>query len=187
MKKLILIRHGNTSKRDRSAQRGITKTGIRTIIKNSNVVRKEINKTESCLILSTPTNRSIQTGSILVSELGIKRRIIEDLRIHHLNNLSKELDLIKSERRNLCEYYWGIGNYDKKGVESPESFVKRVGLILSEYFREDCNCIVLVTHEISLETIVKYSDKYVLKSKSYDVVTDYGDFAVLGSKSNFYL
>lgn len=187
MKKLILIRHGNTPKKDRSTQRGITKKGIRTIIESSNNVRKELDKTESCLILSTPTTRSIQTADILALELGIKRRMVEDLRIHHLGNLSKELDLMKSKRMNLCEYYWGIGNYNENGVESPESFVKRVEVILSGYFRKGCNCIIIVTHEISLETIVRYSDEYVLKNKSYDVVTGYGDFAVLKSKSNFYL
>ena len=94
---------------------------------------------------------------------------------------------MKSKRMNLCEYYWGIGNYNENGLQSPERKKKRVEVILSGYFRKGCNCIIIVTHEISLETIVRYSDEYVLKNKSYDVVTGYGDFAVLKSKSNFYL
>lgn len=179
MKKLILIRHGNTPKRNRTAQRGITKTGVKKIIETTKKIREELVEVKHCLIISTPTNRAIQTADIIASELGITHREIDNVRILNLGNLSENLDRIKLKSGNLCEYYWGINNYNEVGVESPLKFSKRVELLLSSYFGQGYECIIVVTHEISLETIVEYSDNYTLKRKSYEGMSGYGDFAIL--------
>ncbi len=184
MKKLILIRHGNTPKADRTPQRGLTKAGVRKIIESSRRIRKELDNIKSCLIISTPTNRTRQTADLLSSELGLMKQDVDDLRIHNLGNISAELDRIKMANGNLCEYYWKIDSYEQNGVESPVNFTKRVDIILSRYFEKGFDCLIVVTHEISLETIVKYSKKYVLKRKSYGDVIDYGDFAIFESKSS---
>lgn len=179
MKKLILIRHGNTPKSNRTPERGLTMTGVKRIKETSKNIREEVVETKHCLIISTPTNRAIQTADIIASELGITHREIDNVRILNLGNLSEILDSIKLKGGSLCEYYWGINNYDKVCVESPIKFTNRVGLILSSYFGQGYECIIVVTHEISLETIVEYSDNYTLKRKSYEGMSGYGDFAIL--------
>jgi len=183
VKKLILIRHGNTPKSNRTPERGLTKTGVKRIKETSNNIREEVVEAKHCLIISTPTNRAIQTADIIASKLGITHREIDNVRILNLGNLSEILDRIKLKRESLCEYYWGINNYDKVGVESPVIFSKRVESILSSYFGQGYECIIVVTHEISLETFVEYSDEYVLKRKSYVASTDYGDFAIMDCRS----
>ena len=134
MKKLILIRHGNTPQKVRTPQRGLTKVGVKRIVSISRIIRKELDDIESCLIISTPTDRAIQTANILASELGIKTQEIENLRIKNLGNLAKDLDWIKSERGNLCDYYWNRSDFDQLRVESPDAFVKRVESILTGYY-----------------------------------------------------
>jgi broad specificity phosphatase PhoE len=179
LRKLILIRHGNTPKNNRTPQRGLTKEGVKRIMETSKMLRKEVSGMKSCLILSTPTNRAILTADILTSELKISQRGLENLRINNLSKLAKSLDDVKLRRGNLSNYYWAISNYEEVGVESTIEFAKRVEVIISGYFEKGFECIILVTHEISLETIVRYSEMYSLMWKSYEDTSDYGDFAVM--------
>lgn len=168
---VILIRHGETIKMN-SEKRGLTGGGKKKIKEVAGSILGY--KVGTLGILCSKKRRARETAMILEKNLDVERLIFREVRIVGVEKLVGMLEK-KSGGQDPISYYLAH-DLSQLLIESSHRFMERFKADLLMMHGET---VLVVSHSISLEVILKLLDEYVLINKTFDKHFDYGDFAVL--------
>ena len=171
MKKIILVRHGQTIQDKSNPDRGLSPVGIKQV---SNLAQSlNLSIISPAVILHSNTHRAAQTAHIIGQSLSITNICSANLRIQHIDKIAQLI------RHHPAQAYLSLKRYHHYGVESPAQLTKRWLKIISPL---KAKTIILVSHEASLEAFL-YSQKiFNVKHKSFNQFFDYADYALISRK-----
>ncbi len=174
MKKLILVRHGQTTSNKSNPDRGLSPRGVKQVINLASKLRSSI-IIPAAIIYST-TKRASQTAHILGRYLSITDISPAPIRIKNVDNIALIIKHQQKQGITPAQAYLSLGNYKKYGVESPAQLAKRWLNIIKPI---KAQTIILVSHEASLDAFLRFQYRFRLNQTSFDQFFDYADYAIL--------
>lgn len=172
IRKIILIRHGETEKSKTNPNRELTRKGKSQIRKSSREISSLLALSET-VILSNQIARAIQSAQILSVKLGLPLLLAkENLRIENIRTL---------RRKNLLGAYISAFNKNKLPPTIPtptgivNRFMKEIGKVQS------AKNIILVGHGGALEIFAMFQEQFRTNSDNAKEL-GYGEFIVLERK-----
>lgn len=172
LKRIILIRHGESQKDKQNPKRGLTKRGVKQIEDAAISIKKIM--IGNCKIITTDTNRTRQSSIILSKILDL------DFETTELNLRVDNFDLIERENKNksnlVFKYFktFEDGKLNAK-IATPVEILNRFIDLISNY---KCDTIIIVGHSGALESFIVYQDKFIPAMK-FKKELEYGEFIVL--------
>jgi phosphohistidine phosphatase SixA len=175
MKRLFLIRHGNTTKNKAATDRGLTKTGMRKI-KQTALQLNRLLQPGAIQIICPAARRTIQSAEILRSVFCPGNTLqLEDLRVQGIEALKKVIAANEKLGIRPAQTYLGLHRGEFPEVETPAALYSRWLAIFNKITAEN---IIAISHEGSLEGFVSCLDSRQIITKSFDTYCDYGDFVI---------
>ena len=165
MKRLILVRHGQTTPDKSNPDRRLFSAGIRQVKALSRRLRPLL--IHPAIILHSPAHRAHQTAQILAQELAIPSLRPAPLRIKNIN-------LLQLKGRRPAQAYLSLNQHGN--IESPQDLVGRWLKIFNSIKHAT---VIAVSHEASLEAFFYHQTTFKLERKSFRKFFDYADFASL--------
>ncbi|MFQ5493284.1 MAG: histidine phosphatase family protein [Candidatus Dojkabacteria bacterium] len=177
MKKLILVRHGETQRDKRNPDRKLTSQGIEQTRDLSRRLVQYING--KIRILHTPSLRAAQTAEIIAKQLAgydIKPKLSTiKARVRNIDAMGTEIRKGKEAGTKPAETY--LHKHSRfPSVETPQQFVARIESAIKSIIEET---VLIVSHEGSLEALFYSTTVFETKYKNFDRYFSYSDFAVL--------
>ena len=164
MKKLILVRHGQTTQDKGNPDRGLSPAGIRQVKALSRRLSPLI--IHPAIILHSPAHRAHQTAQILAQALFLPFQPA-GLRINNIN-------LLQPGDTRPAQAYLDLNQYGN--IESPPKLVNRWLKIFNSVKHAT---VIAVSHEASLEAFLYHQTTLKLDHKSFRKFFGYADFASL--------
>lgn len=180
MKKLILIRHGETTKDKSDEKRVLTSNGIARSKELAQELSSHIENTNKTVIIHTGKLRSIETAVLVAHNNDITNIEQLNFRIKHLGILSNQLNSAKDASESLVECYLKLHKQFLE-IENKKDYITRIEKELEKVF-QIYDLVIAVSHEVSMEVFIEYSVKYDLIIKTFGTTTNYSDYAVLKQK-----
>ncbi len=173
LKKVILIRHGQTTKSKVDEGRKLTTNGVNQITKVALTLKKaDLGKG---VIVCTPKVRSKMSAAIIARVLSLPRRVFRSnmrvLGIEKLTSLQK-----KSEDLTFCYLRLVKQNKLPAGITKPVELIKNFNKLIKTYGK--FNSLIFVGHSGGLEALTLYKNKFVTKSSPTKEL-NYGEMIVL--------
>lgn len=174
IKKIILIRHGESERDKTNPDRKITPRGIRQIQKAAYDIIPVVNG-KKCEIISTATVRTVQSAKIISEKLGIPySKTSPNLRVENINVLEKKYP----KEKDITFLYFKIF---EKGVLPQE--IPSPKIVVKRFFKAfkglaDNEIAIVVGHSGALESFALYQDLFLSKTKLKRELK-YGEFIVL--------
>ena len=164
MKRLILVRHGQTTPDKSNPDRGLSPHGIIQIKALSLLLQPLIIK--PTIIIHSPTYRAKQTARIIAKQLSIRTKTA-NLRLKNVGNL-------QPGNIRPAQAYLSLNQYGN--IESPQKLVNRWLKIFNSVTH---TTVIAISHEASLEAFFYHQTTFKLERKSFRKFFDYADFASL--------
>lgn len=173
-KVLVLMRHGQTTDVG-GDNRGLTEAGKRLISRRTLELPLPEGRTT---ILTSRKPRALQTAKLVKAVLKRGRIIQRNVRV---NNIDRLRDVITNqEKQGICpaETYLNLDTREliDRGVETPKQFTARMNGLLT---KQASYLVVIVSHEVSLETYLISQRDYKIRKKTFDKYFGYGNYAIL--------
>lgn len=164
MKRLILVRHGQTTKDKTNPDRGLSSRGIIQVKLLSQHLQPLV--IQPAIILYSQTHRAQQTAFIIARRLHINTKPT-DLRL-------KNIHLLQPKGIRPAQAYLGLNKY--RDIESPQELVDRWLKIFNSV---NHSTVIAISHEVSLEAFFYHQAVFRLERKNFRKFFDYADFASL--------
>ena len=164
MKRLILVRHGQTTKDKTNPDRGLSPRGIIQVKALSQRLQSLV--IPPTIILHSPTHRAQQTASIIAKTFHANTKPA-DLRL-------KNIDLLQLKGMQPAPAYLNLNQYGN--IESPPELVNRWLKIFNSI---NHTTVIAISHEASLEAFFYHQTRFKLEHKSFRKFFNYTDFASL--------
>ena len=174
MKRLILVRHGETFQDKTDPERVLTVKGIENTIKLGRILKGLVSG--KVVILCTNKKRAVESAKIIAKELGTGDIETADLRIQNLELLKDLIEKNEKEGIRPARTFLSLAKDQLGNVESREDFANRLAKIFD--LRKE-KTIIAVSHEASLEAFLYGQKKFGVVKKSFKKYFDYSDFALL--------
>lgn len=174
MKRLILIRHGQTQKGKNEPERTLTLEGEDRIAEAADKLYPYI--LGPVIILYSPTLRTRQSAIIIGEVLDCENIWSADLRM-----IGPELIASRANAGSLlgipaAAVYMQKMHDQPVQIETPEQLVNRFNEIFNSYAEDT---VIAVSHEPALNTFIKSIKGFNTVFKSFDRSFDYADFIIL--------
>jgi broad specificity phosphatase PhoE len=164
MKRLILVRHGQTTPDKTNLNRGLSPHGIIQVKALS--LRLQLLIIKPTIIIHSPTQRAKQTAQIIAKQLSIRTKTA-NLRLKNVGNL-------QPGNIRPAQAYLSLNQYGN--IESPPELVNRWLKIFNSI---NHTTIIAISHEASLEAFFYHQTALKLEHKSFRKFFSYADFALL--------
>ncbi len=168
LKKIIVIRHAqseedinpNLNGEKKDILISITERGKHQVVRTIERIEKVFSGIDSIRIYLSPSNRVLQTTSILYSKLGLDNLgVFVDPRIRNLNwgDVTPEnIKKIEEER-----YKVGVLHYQFPNGDYSPTFVRRIGYFVEELLilgkqKRFPKGVIIVTHGFAMRIITKF-------------------------------
>lgn len=177
MKRLILIRHGQTQKGKNDPERTLTLEGEDSITEAAERLRPYL--IGEVVILHSPTLRTRQSAIIIAEVLGC-----EDIRTAGLRMIGPEYIASRANSSELlgipaAAVYMQKMHAQHDQIEASEQLVTRFNEIFSSY-QEDS--VIAVSHEPAIMCFLNAVKDFSVLYKSFEQDLYYADFIVLEKK-----
>lgn len=178
IKRIILIRHGETTADKNNPNRGLTKLGQKQVKEVADKLVKYLGK-QKVKIVTSNTVRAKMSAKIIAKKINQRPTVNRSsLRVKNIEKLKK---LSINSGSDLTSTYWQLFKENRlpPKVEKPTEIVKRFSFVIRKYFR--WRILIIVGHAGALETFVKFQDQYKSKKK-LEKELNYGQFIILDRK-----
>ena len=168
LKKIVVIRHAqsqedinpNLNGELEDYQISITKEGKHQIDNIIDKIQIILSPFESVKVYSSPSNRALQTTSVICSQLDLDKSITTvEPRIRNLNwGNTTSINVKEIERER---YKKGVLYYQFPGGDDSSIFIKNIGNFVNELLtvgkqKDFSNSVVIITHGFALRIIAKF-------------------------------
>lgn len=178
IKKIILVRHGETTADKNNPNRGLTKLGQKQIKGVADKLVKYLDN-QKVKIVACNTVRAKMSAKI------IAKKINQGLTVSRLNLRVKNIEKLKrfSVRSglDLTSTYWQLFKENRlpSKVEKPKKIVYKFYKVIRKY--QKWTILIIVGHAGALETFAKFQDQYKSKKKIKKEL-NYSQFIILDRK-----
>lgn len=179
IKRIILVRHGQTTADKNNPNRGLTELGQKQIKEVADKLAKYFQSDQKVKIVACNTIRAKMSGKI------ISKKINQDLTVSRVNLRIKNIETLKKfsvrSGLDLTSTYWQLFKENRLPlrVEKPTKTVKSFYEIIRKY--QKWTILIIVGHAGSLETFAKFQNQYRSK-KIIKKELNYGQFIILDRK-----
>lgn len=177
IKIIILIRHGEPERDKSNPERKLTPMGQKQIKRAGERILSLV-KNRKCIILTTPTVRTIQSAEIISKILKVPyQKARADLRVENINKIEKSAE----GKVDITFLYLKIFKERKlpKKIPSPKTIARRFFEQLKKIKNKDI--VIIVGHSGALESFA-LNQKVYKPSKEITKELAYGEFVVLERK-----
>lgn len=178
IKKIVLVRHGETTPDKNNPTRGLAKAGRKQIEETANKLTKCF-KNQGVIIIANNTVRTKISAEIIARKTN-QRMVVSKLNLR-IKNIEKLKTGQKKSNLDLTSKYWQLFKKNKlpSGVEKPAEVAMKFFKLIAKYQR--WAIIVIVGHAGALETFAKFQNQYKSKNK-IDEELNYGQYIILDRK-----